>query len=239
MGYNYLMINDAESEKIISYDYNNDGLKNKDCWRKKKPKAGFLVSPNKFIVTGGALVNPSRARVDWVEAAPSPGLCAAVHYQVEGEIAECDTATDQRSLGKLIACEERQTSGGDGAVGTVAVYVSCDLQLEVCPPLEIVSSSGYHSTPAMEGLRSSMDGDVDVEAVVHCLVPRKNAAGPKVGPVIDGDDAPVDGLTLNGVGVDKGSIRAGSARDISVENPGNSDGKDLEREEQMLENRKT
>ncbi|KAL4329863.1 hypothetical protein AHAS_Ahas13G0342600 [Arachis hypogaea] len=106
-------------------------------------------------------------------------------------------------------------------------------------PLDIVSSSGYHSTPAMMGLRSSMDGDVDMEAAVHCLVPRKNAVDPKVSPVIGGDDAPVDGLTLNGAGVDKGSIRAGSAGDISVENLGNSDGKDLEQEEQMLENRKT
>ncbi|KAL1336185.1 uncharacterized protein [Arachis hypogaea] len=128
--------------------------------------------------------------------------------------------------------------GGEGAIGPVAMDAGSELQPMGHHAMESVSSPGYRSRPAMAGLHSSMDGGFDKDVAVSCLVPEKNVVGLQVGLVRDGEDFMEDYLTLNGAVIDGGSVGTGFAMDISVGILKNSDGKALEREEQMLKNRR-
>ncbi|KAL4396841.1 hypothetical protein AHAS_Ahas01G0132200 [Arachis hypogaea] len=65
------------------------------------------------------------------------------------------------------------------------------------PPVETVTADKNRLLLTMAGLHSFKDSGLEKEAEVSGVMLGKNAAGFQVGFVKDGEDAPVDCMTLN------------------------------------------
>ncbi|QHO13074.1 uncharacterized protein DS421_15g512420 [Arachis hypogaea] len=142
-----------------------------------------------------------------------------------------------QEVGATGSGDERRV--GHGATRPATAVETCDQGLLVCPPMEADSPPGLRLTPAMASPRSLMDGEPDPDAELRCLAPRESEAGSKVDLLRLTDDTPRNCLNLIAEGVDRDRVRAELAVDDSDDNMGNSDGKDKEREEMMMENRRT
>lgn len=245
-GYNDLLINDAESENTITWDYSIDGLKKGNYWRETGQQKKLVGWPNRVFcancANGGRLSPTSLNRsplhtedagrgglvlvdADWVtpsrvELSPTPGICDATQNQVDQANQIRDSMPDSVGNGKLRTVDQRWDRGGEYDCGPATVKVALELRPTETTLMECTTDEASRLVMPIVRFQSPRDGGPGEKAVDKPVVTRIDTSRTtdlQQSIVKNGRDAMGDCITVGGTGLDGCSTGPGGVVDTDAE----------------------